>query len=138
MKIAPQKIVEKIINALWYDSGENIESYFDAKTKVESPVLNYLAVEPSPKKTLEAIINHWREAFSDFELEKSIKVSLDGQTIMVMWSAAARHDGKPFVGIKAVNKPVVYSGETIYEFEKGMLKKYSSDFNLDYIKDQIK
>lgn len=85
-----------------------------------------------------SVFNYWKNAFSDID-SKTMSIEEKDGIVTVNWETSARHTGTDFMGIPANNKPLHYTGETVYEFDHaGMLVAYHSHVDINHILSQIK
>ena len=88
---------------------------------------------------LRDVLSYWDKAFTYPDKNKTwVSVKKNDDLITIEWKTQAISTGEDFFGIKVKGCPVEYGGKTTYKFHSGHLISYSSDVDIEGLKQQLR
>ncbi len=126
-----QEIIKNYSNAVWNKKEISaVDSLFNAETLIHSPLRQLKGAG-----AMKEIAIAWLQAFPNLHVSHEGFVC-ENDMVVSHWSAKGTHQGE-FQGIQATEKPVSYSGASMYRMKSGKIIEYWAFVNLHHIMEQI-
>jgi steroid delta-isomerase-like uncharacterized protein len=114
----PKQLIQTFMEQLWNQKDLSvIDQFFSDKTLIHSPMK-----KTQGKKEMQAIVQHWLQAFSDLHCDWLDWITED-QKVMVRWTAQGTHLGH-FMEFPATGKNIQYEGVSIFQLNEKMITEY--------------
>ncbi len=85
---------------------------------------------------MQGIVHAWLTGFADMKVENE-DVITENDLVVTRWKSKGTHQGD-FKGVQPTNRPVIYSGVTIYRVQNGKITEYWAYIDMQHLINQIK
>lgn len=86
-------------------------------------------------QAMKEVVQVWLKGFPDLSVKNELIIS-ENDLVIIQWSAKGTHKGE-FKGKKHTEKPVSYSGVTIYRIKNGQIIEYWAYLDMQHLLSQI-
>lgn len=126
-----KEIAEKYANKVWNDKEVSAIDRFVHKDVLIHSLLGDFRGTQAMKEVVQA----WLKGFPDLSVKNELIIS-ENDLVSIQWSARGIHKGE-FKGKKPTEKPVSYSGVTVYRIKNGQIIEYWAYLDMQHLLSQI-
>lgn len=124
--------VSNYMNRVWNEKDLTaIDHYVHERAIIHSLLGAFYGVQ-----AMKNVVQVWLNAIPDMQIELTALIAEDNKAA-VQWNAKGTHKGY-LKGIHPTDKPLSYSGVTIYGFEDNKIIDYWAYVDMDYLLKQIR
>ncbi|CDZ81908.1 putative ester cyclase [Candidatus Rubidus massiliensis] len=87
-------------------------------------------------QAMKEVVQAWLKGFPDLSVKSELIIS-ENDLVSIQWSAKGTHKGE-FKGKKPTEKPVSYSGVTVYRIKNGQIIEYWAYLDMHHLLSKIK
>lgn len=126
-----KEIAEQYAHTVWNEKNTAIIDQLIDKSAIIHSLLGHYTGPSDMKKIVQA----WLTGFPDLKVENLATLQNDDK-VAIQWTAKGTHQGD-FKGFAPTNKPVSYSGVTIYRILGGKIIEYWAYLDMQHLLNQL-
>lgn len=126
-----KEIAEKYANKVWNDKEVSAIDRFVHK----DILIHSLLGDFRGTQAMKEVVKAWLKGFPDLSVKNELIIS-ENDLVSIQWSAKGIHKGE-FKGKKPTEKPVSYSGVTVYRIKNGKIIEYWAYLDMQHLLSQI-
>lgn len=131
IKIMSRETIDEYNEQVWNARNvDKVDEVFDKDAVIHSPLGEF-----QTPKDMKEVIKVWLNAIPDIQVE-FLNTIEEKNFVVSHWKASGTHKGKLF-GIEGTNRPLTYSGASIFRFRDGKVIEYWAYLESESIKKQI-